>query len=329
MKIRIDRNSDIPIHQQLKGGIENAISFGDRVAGDPLPSVRELAKQIGVAPVTVSKVYNALKAEGLIETRSGSGTFVADSALTRIANHHEMPRLRRDIDAVIDLALKLGCTPSQFLALTNGRLASRVVSGDRKRITMLGRFDDATASYARFIEKQIGPLASVDATTMDRLTSDLSLRDRIGTDDLILTFSYLEEEARKLLPDAKIVSLRFIPSEATRMALAAIDPAARVCVVSRFADFLPSLILGVRRFAAHLQYVTTFEFDDPALPTALAECDVLILSTGGEGAARFAPPEATRIEYRHVPDPGDINAQVIPLISQAATPEGRGRKEAS
>lgn len=329
MKIRIDRSSDIPIHQQLKGGIENAISFGDWVVGDSLPSVRELAKQVGVAPVTVSKVYNALKDERLIETRSGSGTFVADSAFARIADHSEMPRLRHDIDAVIDLALNLGCSPSQFLALINGRVASHVASSDRKRITMIGRFDDATASYANFIEQQIGHLASVDATTMERLTSESAPSERIGADGLVLTFSYLEEEVRKLLPETKVVSLLFIPSEATRLALAAIDPAARVCVVSRFADFLPSLILGVRRFAAHLQFVTTYVFDDPALPTALADCDVLIHSTGGEGAVRFAPPEATKIEYRHIPDPGDINARVIPLITQATTPEGSGRKEAS
>ncbi|MCR8725501.1 GntR family transcriptional regulator [Frigidibacter sp. ROC022] len=329
MKIRIDRSSDISIRQQLKGAIENDISFGDKAVGDPLPSVRELAQQVGVAPVTVSKVYTALKAEGLIEARSGSGTFVADSALARIGSHAEKPRLQREIDAVFDLALKLGCTPSQFLTLVNGRIANHVASGDRKRIIMLGRFDDATASYARCIERQVGRLATVDATTMTELKSAPELRAGLRAGDLVLTFSYLEDEARRLLPEAKVLSLHFIPSEATRMALASIDPDARVGVVSRFADFLPILSLGVRRFAAHLQYVTTHAADDPSMPEALADCDVVILSTGAEEAAKSAPPEAVRIEYRHVPDPGDINARVIPLLTQEAMPEGRGRKEAS
>jgi DNA-binding transcriptional regulator YhcF (GntR family) len=329
MRISIDRGSAIPVRQQLRGAIEHEITFGARGAGTPLPSVRELAALVHVAPVTVSKVYAELKAEGLIEARSGSGTYVADSALARIAGRAEMPRLRREIDALIDLGLKAGCTPAQMLAMINARVTHRLGSGARKSVVMLGLFADATASYAACVADQIGHLARVEAVTLDRLSSDAALRERLAAADLVLTFSTLEDDIRRLMPEVRLLSLRFIPSEATRMALAAINPMARVGVVSRFADFLPILSLGVRRFAAHLRVVAALALDDPALPQALAGCDVLVLSTGADAAAGHARPGAQRIEYRHIPDPGDIDLRVVPLLTQAAAPAGSGRKEAS
>lgn len=329
MKISIDRGSAIPVRQQLRGAIEHEIAFGGHGAGDPLPSVREMAALVNLAPVTVSKVYAELKAGGLIEARPGSGTYVAASALTRAAGHAALPRLRGDIDALIDLGLGAGFTPEQLLAMINARVTHRLGSGARKSLVMLGLFDDATASYAACVEDQVRHLARVEAMTLDRLATDEAVRERVTAADLVLTFSTLEDDIRRLAPGARLLSLRFIPSEATRLALAAIDPLARVGVVSRFADFLPILSLGVRRFAAHLQGVTSLALEDPALPEALARCDVLVLSTGAEAAAEHALPGAQRIEYRHIPDPGDIDRQVIPVLAQTVSVAGGGRKEAS
>jgi DNA-binding transcriptional regulator YhcF (GntR family) len=294
-----------------------------------LPSVRELAERVGVAPMTVSKVYGELKAEGRITGRTGAGTFVADSSLAR-ANENECTRqLRGDIDAVIDLALKAGLKPADILAMINARVTYRLGSGRRKDIVMVGLFADATKSYAGCVEDQVGHLAAVEPATLDRLAEDAALRARVGAADLVLTFANLEEEIRHLVPGVRVLSLRFIPSGATRLALASLDPMARLSVVSRFADFLPILSLGVRRFAAHMQSVTTHTLDDPALPEALAECDVLVLSTGADAAAAHARRGAEIIEYRHIPDPGDIERLVVPRITNAETPAEGGRKEAS
>ncbi len=328
MKITIDRASAISIHQQLKGAIEHEIAFGTLNAGESLPSVRDLAAEIKVAPMTVSKVYGELKAEGRIEGRSGSGTFVSQGTLGQIADHVVAPDLRRAIDAAIDLALKTGLKSADILAIINARVTFRLGTGLRRDVVMVGLFRDATASYARAVERQLGNLASIEPATLDRLVADEKVRARVAAADLILTFGTLECDIRALLPDARVLSLRFIPSEDTRLALASIDPMARVAVVSRFADFLPILSLGVRRFAAHLQGVTALAMDDPSLPAAVADCDVLILSTGAEAAARFCP-DAQRIEYRHIPDPGDIDRLVIPFVTRGDDLAQRVRKEAS
>ncbi len=329
MRITIDRNSEIPLRQQLRGAIEHEIAFGGAAAGDPLPSVRDLAERLGVAPATVSKVYAGLKSDGLIATRTGSGTYVAGSAFTRIAECREMPRLRRDIDAVIDLALSAGCAPASVMSLVHARMLHRLGPGRRKHVVMLGLFADATASYARCVEDQVGHLAALEPVTLDVLSADPELRERVRRADLVLTFPNLEEDIGRLLPGVPVLTLRFIPSAATRMALAAIDPMRRVGAVSRFADFLPILNLGVRRFAPHLQNVAAFALDDPALPAALADCEVLVLSTGADAAAAHARRDVPRIEYRHVPDPGEIERYVIPRLLGPDLASSSSIKEAS
>lgn len=329
MKFHVDRKLAIPIRQQLRSAIEHEISFGSLAAGSPLPSVRELAEQAGVAPMTVSNVYAELKARGMIEGRVGSGTFVADSSLATAARRQAAGDLRHKIDALIDHALDLGIGPADVMAMVSARVVYREGSGARKRIAMIGLFADATASYADCVANQVGHLATVESATLGAIRADEAALARVRAADLVLTFANLQDDVKALVPGIAVLSLRFIPSEATRMALASLDPMARVAVVSRFPDFLPILTLGVRRFAAHVQSFAAINMDDPDLDAALAGCDVLVLATGADAVAQKARPDALRIEYRHIPDPGDIDRQVIPFISNTAETAARGRKEAS
>ncbi len=82
---RIDPADPRPIWRQIEEGIVHAITRGDYAVGTPVPSVRDLAKQLRVNPNTVVKVYQHLAEQGLLEVRRGEGTFVAKlpSALPR------------------------------------------------------------------------------------------------------------------------------------------------------------------------------------------------------------------------------------------------------
>lgn len=338
LKVQIDRKSGFSLRQQLKGAIEHGISFGELPIGASLPSVRDMAVQAEVAPMTVAKVYAELKAAGLIETRSGSGTIVADSAQARLAGGPDLARLRAAIDLAADLALGLGVQVADVAGLINARVTTRLALGRRKFIVMVGLFADATASYATRVAAQVGDHAVVEATTLDQISAEPERAGRLGGADLVLTFANLQDAVTDAIPGVTILSIRFIPSEATRMALASIDPMARVGVVSRFADFLPVLTLGVRRFAAHVRDIVAVNLDDPGIAALLADCDVVVLATGADEAARMAKPGAARIEYRHIPDPGDIDRLVMPLLSPLSPAQGQlaethaetpSRKEAS
>jgi GntR family transcriptional regulator len=79
MLLHIDTHSGVPIFRQMQDQIRRQILAGQMEPGCQLPSVRDLAEQLKVNPMTVSKVYSLLEMEGLAERRRGVGLFVSAS----------------------------------------------------------------------------------------------------------------------------------------------------------------------------------------------------------------------------------------------------------
>lgn len=73
----VDPHSGVPIYVQLKEQVKKAVASGLLKPGEQMPSVRELALKLTINPNTVSKVYQELEREGVIQTARGLGTFVA------------------------------------------------------------------------------------------------------------------------------------------------------------------------------------------------------------------------------------------------------------
>ena len=78
MPIVIDQMSEDPIYQQIRTQVIGAIATGELSPGGPLPSVRSLARDLGVNLHTVNKAYAVLRDEGYLIMRGRSGAFVAD-----------------------------------------------------------------------------------------------------------------------------------------------------------------------------------------------------------------------------------------------------------
>lgn len=74
MILKINMSSDIPIYQQIRNQIVYGVAKGELKYGDSLPTVRQLATDIGVNPMTVNKAYSILKNEGtiIIDRRHGA-----------------------------------------------------------------------------------------------------------------------------------------------------------------------------------------------------------------------------------------------------------------
>ncbi|MDQ0174666.1 GntR family transcriptional regulator [Bacillus chungangensis] len=77
MEIIISSNSSKPIYEQITSQIKEMIMSGELQTGDPLPSMRSLARTIHVSVITVQKAYEDLQRDGFIETTVGRGSFVA------------------------------------------------------------------------------------------------------------------------------------------------------------------------------------------------------------------------------------------------------------
>lgn len=77
MEIIISSNRNKPIYEQITSQIKGKIMSGELQAGDPIPSMRALAKSIQVSVITVQKAYEDLQRDGFIETTVGRGSFVS------------------------------------------------------------------------------------------------------------------------------------------------------------------------------------------------------------------------------------------------------------
>lgn len=84
MNIIISNTSSIPLYEQIKNQIESSILKGHLTAGESLPSIRFLAKELKVSIITTKKAYEELEKDGLIETIAGKGSFVANKNSDRL-----------------------------------------------------------------------------------------------------------------------------------------------------------------------------------------------------------------------------------------------------
>jgi GntR family transcriptional regulator len=75
--LRIDPRDAVPIWKQIEEGVRRLVGSGGIPPGGALPSVRDLARELRVNPMTVSKAYQRLTDAGVLEVRRGEGTFVA------------------------------------------------------------------------------------------------------------------------------------------------------------------------------------------------------------------------------------------------------------
>jgi GntR family transcriptional regulator len=75
----IQASSTTPIWQQIEEGVRRMIAVGALGPGDPVPSVRDLARTLRVNPNTVARSYQRLIDRGVLTVRRGEGTYVADA----------------------------------------------------------------------------------------------------------------------------------------------------------------------------------------------------------------------------------------------------------
>ena len=77
MQIEIDPLSAVPIYQQIRDRIVEAVAGGDLTPGEQLSSVRQLAMDFGINVATVTRAYDVLRGEGIIRTNHKSGSVIA------------------------------------------------------------------------------------------------------------------------------------------------------------------------------------------------------------------------------------------------------------
>lgn len=101
-------NDSQPIYWQLKERTIAMILDGTLAEGDALPSVRTVASDFQLNPITVSKAYQALVDEGLVEKRRGLGMFVCDGARQQLIESERRKFIEEEWPAMLERITQLG-----------------------------------------------------------------------------------------------------------------------------------------------------------------------------------------------------------------------------
>jgi GntR family transcriptional regulator len=113
-------NDSQPIYRQLRDRVVAMILDGVLAEGDPLPSVRTVAAEYRVNPLTVLKGYQQLVDEGLVESRRGRGMFINVGARELLLQGERARFLVEEWPRVSATIQRLGLTPKELLDAANG-----------------------------------------------------------------------------------------------------------------------------------------------------------------------------------------------------------------
>ena len=118
-------NDSQPIYRQLRDRVVALILDGALKEGDPLPSVRTVAADYRVNPITILKGYQQLVDEQLVEKKRGLGMFVRQGARDLLLEAEREKFLAEQWPRIAETIKRLGLTPAELLAVERGRSRPR------------------------------------------------------------------------------------------------------------------------------------------------------------------------------------------------------------
>lgn len=128
MRIIISNQSELPIYAQIKEQLKEQILNGQIPEGSTLPSIRQLAKEVGVSVITTTRAYSDLEAEGFIATMQGKGSVVLSKDNSMVREQYLM-RIEEGLSTAIETARVMGLSDEELTDIFHNLLRT---SADRK-----------------------------------------------------------------------------------------------------------------------------------------------------------------------------------------------------
>lgn len=113
LPIQINEQSAEPLYHQIEVQLRALIVSGQLSEGMLLPSIRELAQTVKCSVITVKRVYNDLEAEGLLRTRQGTGTYVAQVG-DQERDRHRLAAVIEALELAVVAGKRVQCTEEEL-----------------------------------------------------------------------------------------------------------------------------------------------------------------------------------------------------------------------
>lgn len=118
MNIYINNKSGIPIYDQIYSQIKNSIIIGELQENDPLPSIRNLAKDLRISVITTKRAYDELEKEGFIYTIPSKGCFVAPKNV-ELLREENLKKIEKHIEEIKKLAISCNLSKDDLIEMIN------------------------------------------------------------------------------------------------------------------------------------------------------------------------------------------------------------------
>ena len=305
----LQRKGGLPIYLQVKRKIEALIASGQWDKGRRLPTERSLAAELNVSRNTVSLAYRQLEAEGLITSRQGRGTFVAEADdILRMENKRE--RLSRIIDLALEDALSLGVNLDEFFAVTQKRVEER-----RRMLSEVSiAFIECNREQLDYFSKELalGTGVKVEPVLIDDLhAGDENAKAAVNRSDMVVTTFFHLDEVKSLFPRRgdDILGIALDPGIESIVKIARLPKGSRVllvCISQRFAERIQKSveIAGI----SEMDIEATTDKEAAVIAEKLKGKRAVIVSPGRlKEVSALVKRGMQVIEFIYTPDAGSVN----------------------
>ena len=118
MDVIISNSGGQPIYEQICRQIKGAIAAGKLQPGEPLPSIRSLARDLRISVITTKRAYEELERDGFIQTVAGKGSFVAQQDL-ELARESNLQEIEQHLQAALELSRQIDLPAEELYSILN------------------------------------------------------------------------------------------------------------------------------------------------------------------------------------------------------------------
>lgn len=271
MNFSIEKNSTVSIYQQLINQVTRKVQNGELPSGKKLPTVRELADQLGIARGTVKHAYEELERKGIITMTRGKGTFIREQARQESS---AKVRAMAAIERLLDEMESLSFSPQEIQMFFNLKMRERMECDDNVCII----FIDCNPETLANIINQISVLPNIEA---HKLLLNNALKEPFVIDDfadlVITTSTHMNQLSSVVSNKEKLVQVVTAPSSPTvaKMAMIGGKSVGILCASETYSHII---LRSMQNLELSCKNIETFLFGSAAhLDTFLRHKDVLIV----------------------------------------------------
>lgn len=309
------KTQGIPLYRQIRDYLEEQIGSGKQENGR-LPSVRAIARQLGVNPNTVQRAYNELRKEGIVAGEVGKGTFVTrDPAGFRQETRRGL--LKKTIERSLEEALALEYTIEEFESTVTEYIREKRKQMENIRLVFVECNIEQLTYFTEHLE--LDPhIQRVPILLEDLLAGTPEAVRQVEQADIVVTSFYHLDQMRKRFQTLRqpIIGISLEPELTTLIRIARIGEQATVGIVTTSRQCREEIRETLVK--ANLDFTALLEADSPPaaqLKQLVAQCGAVLVSPRQkERVSAAVKPGTPVIEFVFTPDKTSIHNLKVAIL---------------